>query len=73
MFVSSPTVACKILYPDGVIFDTYGSRKDILSYETAVTVLKGGYEVLVLPETCQRLIAHFIRAGWPLHSNRITV
>ncbi len=73
MFVSSPMVACKILYPDGVVFDTYGATKDILSYEKAVTVLKGGYEVLVLPETCQRLIAHFIRVGWPIYSNRITV
>lgn len=73
MFASSPKVACKLLYPDGVIFDTYGARKDILSYEMAVSVLKNGYEVLVLPETCQRLIAHFIRAGWPIISNRITV
>ena len=73
MFASKPVVACKILYPDGVTFDTYGMEKDILSKEAAITILESGYEVLVTPETCQPLIAHFLRVGWPVYSNRITV
>lgn len=64
---------CKLLYPDGVTLDVLGSAKDIIEYSQAVFLLDSGYEVLVTNETCQRLIAHFIQAGWPNQSNRVTV
>ena len=64
---------CKILYPDGVTIDVLGNAKDVVEYKQAVFLLNSQYEVLVTLETCQRLIAHFVQAGWPVRSNRIAV